>query len=64
MRTVSIGTMIEQLSGMCDTGDLTDWENDFVTSICDHYERAKKDTRRLSVKQVEIVQRIYGKHFA
>lgn len=45
MRTVSIGTMIEQLSGMRDTGDLTDWENDFVAGISDRYERTGNDTR-------------------
>lgn len=60
----SLGTMIEQLDGMRDTSDLTEWENDFVTSILERYLYAKKDTRNLSAKQVEIVERIWSKHFA
>jgi hypothetical protein len=60
----SLGTMIEQLDGMRDTSDLTEWENDFVTSILERYLAAKKDTRNLSAKQVEIVERIWSKHFA
>lgn len=60
----SLGTMIEQLDGMRDTNDLTAWENDFVTSILERYLAAKKDTRNLSAKQVEIVERIWSKHFA
>lgn len=61
---VSLGTMIEQLDGMRDTSDLTAWENDFVTSILERYLAAKKDTRNLTAKQVEIVERIWSKHFA
>lgn len=60
----SLGTMIEQLDGLRDTTDLTKWESDFVTSILDRYLAAKKDTRSLSVKQVEIIERIWSKHFA
>lgn len=60
----SLGTMIEQLDGMLDTKDLTEWENDFVTSILERYLAAKKDTRNLTAKQVEIVERIWSKHFA
>lgn len=60
----SLGIMIEQLDGMRDTSDLTEWENDFVTSILERYLAAKKDTRNLSAKQVEIVERIWNKHFA
>lgn len=62
--TASIGVMIEQLDGLRDTTDLNKWECDFVTSIIERYLSAKKDTRVLSEKQVEIVARIWGKHFA
>lgn len=56
--------MIEQLDGLRDTSLLTKWENDFVTSILKYYLAAKKDTRNLSEKQVEIIQRIWLKHFS
>lgn len=63
-RTISIGTMIEQLDGLRDTSDLNSWEQDFVTSILERYLRARKDTRSLTGKQVEVIERIWRKHFA
>lgn len=63
-RTVSIGTMIEQLDGLRDTKDITQWEQDFVTSILERYLTASKNTRWMSSKQVDIVDRIWRKHFA
>ena len=59
----SLSIMVEQIDGLRDTSDLTEWENDFVTSIVERYEAAKKDTRTLTAKQVEIVERIWKKHF-
>lgn len=55
--------MIEALDGMRDTKDLTQWENEFVTSILEQYLLAKKDTTKLTEKQVEVIDRIYSKHF-
>lgn len=63
-RSVSIGTMIEQLDGLRDTRDLSEWEQGFVTSILDRYLQAQKDTRWMSSKQVDTVDRIWRKHFA
>lgn len=63
-RLVSIGTKIEQLDGLRDTTDLTAWEFDFVTSILERYLLAKKDTRNLTSKQVDVIDRIWSKHFA
>lgn len=63
-RLVSIGTKVEQIDGLRGTSDLNAWEQDFVTSIVDRYEAANKDTRGLSDKQVEIIERLWGKHFA
>lgn len=63
-RTVSIGAMIEQLDGLRDTRDLNEWEQGFVTSILERYLVAHKDSRCLSAKQVECVEKIWKKHFA
>ncbi len=60
----SIGTMIEQLDGLRDTDALTDWENEFVTSVVARYQAANKDTRALSAKQVEKIENIWREHFA
>ena len=63
-RLVSIGAMIEQLDGLRDTKDLTEWEHDFVTSILERYLLAKKNTQGFTGKQVEVIERIWRKHFS
>ena len=64
MRTVSLGAMIEQIDGLWDTKDLTIWENGFVESVYEQYLLAKRDTRKFSAKQVEVIDRLWRKHFA
>lgn len=64
MRSVSLTTMIEQLDGLRETSDLTDWENSFVASIVERQKAIKQDTRSLSAKQAETVQSIWQKHFS
>ena len=63
-RLVSIATMIEQIDGLRDTTDLSEWEQGFVTSILQRYLLANKDTQVLSGKQVEVIERIWSKHFS
>lgn len=63
-RLVSLGTKIEQLDGLRDTDDLTQWEQGFVSSILERYLVAGRDTRMLSSKQVDVIERIWDKHFA
>lgn len=63
-RTVSIGSMIEQLDGLRDTDDLTPWEQEFVTSVLQRYLTAKKDSTVITPKQAEVIDRIWRKHFA
>ena len=60
----SVGAMIEQIDGLRGTKDLTDWEQEFVVSIVNKYHAANKITTGLSGKQVGIVERIWGAHFA
>ena len=63
-RLISLGTKIEQLDGLRDTKDLSEWENGFVTSILERYLIAGRDTRMLTGKQVDVIERIWGKHFS
>jgi hypothetical protein len=63
-RLVSLGTKIEQLDGLRDTKDLSEWENGFVTSILERYLVAGRDTRMLTGKQVDVIERIWSKHFS
>ena len=62
-RLVSIGTKIEQIDGLSGTDDLNAWEENFVTNVAAQYEAAGRDSRVLSAKQVEVVERIWRKHF-
>ena len=63
-RLVSLGIKIEQLDGLRDTDDLSTWESGFVTSILERYLVAGRDTRMLTSKQVEVIERIWEKHFS
>ena len=54
---VSIAAMVKQITGLVGTKDVTQWENDFIASI------ARRNTP-LTEKQIEIVERIWRKHFA
>jgi hypothetical protein len=58
----SLGQKLEQLSGMLGTRDLSEWEEGFVSNVCQRC--ADGDTKHLTEKQVEVVERIYAKHFA
>ena len=63
-RLVSLGTKIEQLDGLRDTQDLTQWEQGFVTNILERYLLAGRDTRMLTSKQADAIEKIWSKHFA
>lgn len=63
-RLVSLGTKIEQLDGLRDTDDLTQWEQGFVTSILERYLLAGRDTRMLSSRQCDAIEQIWSKHFS
>lgn len=59
----SIGQMIKQLDGLRDTKDVNDWENRFIKSVVGWSENGEC-TKVLSAKQIEVIERIYRKHFA
>lgn len=58
----SIGAMIQQICGLADE-DLSEWEKGFVDSIEEKTEGGA-DTSKLSEKQLEVIERLYNKHFA
>lgn len=59
----SLGQMLASCEGLRNTKDITEWENDFLTSVMVRYILAKWDSSVLSAKQVEVIERIYNKHF-
>jgi hypothetical protein len=58
----SVANMIQQLDGMTGTNDLSRWEQEFVASVFKQ-SREGKETTRLTSKQIEIIERLYTKHF-
>lgn len=59
----SIGQMIQQLDGLRGTRDINNWESDFIKSVVGWSDNGEH-TGDLSAKQVEVIERIYRKHFA
>lgn len=58
----SIGAKIDQIEGLLGTTDLSEWEDDFVTNVVKKTHGGEVTTG-LSEKQIEIIDRIYKKHF-
>jgi hypothetical protein len=63
MRELLLGAMIQQLDGLRDTHDLSEWETKFVADV---FERTNEgaQTSCLSDKQAEEVAQVWRKHFA
>jgi hypothetical protein len=59
----SLGQKIKQCGGLIGTPDVSEWEGNFLESVLERSGDGA-DTTRLSEKQVEVVERIYSKHFA
>lgn len=59
----SLNTMVKSCSGLIDTKDVSDWENNFLTNIAERT-RDGDNTTSLTERQIEILERIYKKHFA
>ena len=58
----TIGQKIMQIEGLLGTRDITPWQENFIRSIVQRTEGGKF-TPRLSVKQVDTIERIYERHF-
>ena len=59
----TLNTMVKRVSGLIDTRDVSDWENDFLQSIVEKT-RDGDDTSSLTDKQITSLEQIYKKHFA
>ena len=62
MRHYSTAVLIERLSGLLDTPDLTDWEQGFVRKL--EALRQAGEVTSLSDRQVERLDELHAKHFA
>lgn len=59
----SLNQMIAQIEGLSGTKDVTEWESEFIDSVVKRTDSGKI-AGSLSDKQIAIIERIYGKHFA
>lgn len=59
----SIGAMLQAVSGLLGTKDISEWEAGFIRN-CMETSKGGTLTSHLSDKQVEIVETIFSKHFA
>jgi hypothetical protein len=62
-RAVSIGVMLKQVAGLLDTRDLNEWEARFVSDTAERTQGGA-NTTRLTPRQVDVIERIWRKHFA
>ena len=60
----SLQQKAKQLEGLIDTKDVTEWENDFLKGFCSRMAFGTSFTSTLSEKQLDLIDRIYNKHFA
>ena len=59
----ALNTMVKRVSGLLDTKDLSDWEDDFVQSIVEKTKDGD-NTTSLTEKQIDVLERIHNKHFS
>lgn len=59
----SLNTMVKKCAGLVDTTDVSDWENQFLKSVVEKTSEGE-NTTGLTEKQIDVLERIYGKHFA
>lgn len=59
----SLNTMVQKVAGLADTTDLSDWENQFIKSVVAQTQSGK-NTTSLTEKQIDVLERLHGQHFA
>lgn len=61
MSMTSTTTMVTLLEGCLDTGDLSNWEEDFVRDMARL--RDSGQVTKLTEKQIDVLERLHKKHF-
>lgn len=63
MIMASLNTMVQRVAGLQDTTDVSEWESRFIASIVEKTQSGR-NTTSLTEKQIEVLERIFNKHFA
>lgn len=58
----SLNTMVKKCAGLVGTKDVTPWEDQFLQSVLEKTAQGD-NTTCLTEKQVDVLQRLYSKHF-
>ena len=58
----SLNTMVKKCAGLVGTKDVTPWEDQFLQSVLEKTAQGD-NTTSLTEKQVDVLQRLYSKHF-
>lgn len=58
----SINIMVRSVAGLQDTKDVTPWENQFIKSVLEKTANGD-NTTSLTEKQIDVLERLYEKHF-
>lgn len=58
----SLNLMVQRVCGLT-SNDLSDWEDNFLESISEKTDNGK-NTTMLTEKQIDVITRIFDKHFA
>jgi len=59
----SLNTMVKRVAGLQGTGDVSEWEDEFITSLLSKT-RNGDDTTSLTEKQIDVLERIFNKNFS
>lgn len=59
----STNIMLKKCAGLVGTRDVSEWEDQFLRSVLERTDDGNRPDR-LSEKQIDVLQRIYDKHFA
>lgn len=58
----TLNTMVKRCAGLLGTGELSEWEEDFMRGVLART-RNGDDTRALTERQVDSLERIFEKHY-
>jgi len=59
----SLNNMVKRVAGLQGTGDLSEWEERFVASVLASTQGGD-NTTSLTEKQIDVLERLFDKHFA
>lgn len=61
---ISTGNKIIRISSLVGTNYLTEWEEDFVVSICEETNTGTANVESISDKQRTVIDKLYRLYFA